>query len=225
MRNVEPLCYVFQILQNLIVLVFVKAEPGILHKLHFDIYPLYLDLHFRQAMLPDNDIRCDTILAVIEKDDHSIRIHGLASIEVEIAKVGHNVLRVVSLHSLLEPLNEVLILASFLEFLNHLLQVPLELSLKIFLRSKRPLPTRLISQEIQSEPIDHIDDLFGPFLERLLLIFGRRVCANVDVVSALCDLSAVDFVDNVVDIFEVVGVGDDLVAGNDILVDNHVEGC
>lgn len=69
MRNVEPLCYVFQILQNLIVFVFVKAEPGILHKLHFDIYPLYLDLHFRQAMLPDNDIRCDTILAVIEKDD------------------------------------------------------------------------------------------------------------------------------------------------------------
>lgn len=93
----------------------------------------------------------------------------------------------------------------------------LELSLKILLRSKRPLPTRLISQEIQSEPIDHIDDLFGPFLERLLLIFGRRVCANVDVVSALCDLSAVDFVDNVVDIFEVVGVGDDLVAGNDVL--------
>ena len=49
------------------------------------------------------------------------------------------------------------------------------------------------------------------------MFFGRRVGANVDVVGALCDLSAVDFVDDVIDIFEVVGVGDDFVAGYDIL--------
>ena len=49
------------------------------------------------------------------------------------------------------------------------------------------------------------------------MFFGRRVGANVDVVGALCDLSAVDFVDDVINIFEVVGVGDDFVAGYDIL--------
>lgn len=49
------------------------------------------------------------------------------------------------------------------------------------------------------------------------MFLGRRVCADVDVVSALCDLPAVDFVDNVVDFFEGVGIGDDLVAGNDVL--------
>ena len=92
-----------------------------------------------------------------------------------------------------------------------------ELSLEILLGSERPRATRLIPQEIQPEAIDDIDDLLRPFLERLLLFFGGRVCANVDVVGALCDLSAVDFVDNVIDFFEIVGVGDDLVTGDDVL--------
>ena len=91
------------------------------------------------------------------------------------------------------------------------------MSLKILLGLKCPRPTRLIAQEVQSEAIDHIDDLFGPFFELLFLFLGRGVCANVDVVSALCDLSAVNFVDNIVDFFEGVGIGDDLVAGNDVL--------
>ena len=93
----------------------------------------------------------------------------------------------------------------------------LELSLEIFLRRKRPLPTRFIPQEVQPKPINNINDLLRPLLERLLLFFGRRVCANVDIVSALCDLSAVDFIDDVVDFFESVGVGDDLVAGYNVL--------
>lgn len=32
-------------------------------------YRPYLDLHFRQTMLPDDDIRCDSIFAVIQEDD------------------------------------------------------------------------------------------------------------------------------------------------------------
>lgn len=96
-------------------------------------------------MLPDYDIWCDTVLAVVEEDHpvkqtsaqvedritktgdwenvHSIGIHGFASIEIEFTKVGHDFLCVVSLHSLLEPLDEVLVFASFIEFLDHLLQV------------------------------------------------------------------------------------------------------
>ena len=49
------------------------------------------------------------------------------------------------------------------------------------------------------------------------MFFGRRVGANVNVFGALCDLSAVDFVDDVVNFLEVVGVGDNFVAGYNIL--------
>ena len=96
-------------------------------------------------------------------------------------------------------------------------QHTLELSLEILLGSKRPRATRLVAQEIQPEAINDVDDLLRSLLERLLLFFGGRICANVDVVGALCDFSAVDFVDDVINFFEVVGVGDDLVTGDDIL--------
>lgn len=70
---------------------------------------------------------------------------------------------------------------------------------------------------MQPEAINNVDDLRCSILDRFLLFFGRRVSANVDIVSALCDLSAIDFVDNVVDIYEFVGIGDDFVAGYNIL--------
>lgn len=91
------------------------------------------------------------------------------------------------------------------------------MSLEILLRGKRPPPSLLVAQEIQPEPINNIDDLLRALLERLLLFFGRRVGPNVDIVSALCDFSAVDLVDNVVDILKFVGIGDDLVAGYNVL--------
>lgn len=69
----------------------------------------------------------------------------------------------------------------------------------------------------QPKPIDYVDNLRCPLLECLLLFFGGRVCANVDIVGALCDLSAVDFVDNVVNFLEGVGVGDDLITCYDVL--------
>ena len=96
-------------------------------------------------------------------------------------------------------------------------QHTLELSLEILLSSERSRATRLVPQEIQPEAINDIDDLFRSLLERLLLFFGGRVCANVDVVGALGDLSAVDFVDDVINFLEIVGVGDDLVTGDDVL--------
>ena len=83
------------------------------------------------------------------------------------------------------------------------------------LRTKRPLA--LASHGAQPETIDYINDLFRRLVECLLLFFGRRVCANIDVICALCDLPAVDFVDNVVNVLKIVGVGDDLITSNDIL--------
>lgn len=55
------------------------------------------------------------------------------------------------------------------------------------------------------------------------MFFGRGVGANVDVVGAFCDLSAVDFVDDVIDVLELVGVGDDLVARYDVLCSGQSE--
>lgn len=96
-------------------------------------------------MLPDNDIWCDPILAVIEEYDpvkqcqhspeistplggeehvHSIRIHRLAGVEIEVTEIGHDVFGVVSLHTLLKLLDEVLVLAGFLELFYNLLQIP-----------------------------------------------------------------------------------------------------
>lgn len=46
-----------------------KGKSGLLHKLQFGIQHLRLNFLFRQAMLPDNDIWCDPILAVIEEYD------------------------------------------------------------------------------------------------------------------------------------------------------------
>ena len=91
------------------------------------------------------------------------------------------------------------------------------MSLKIFLCRKRPLPGRLVSQKAQPEAIDHIDDLFCSLFECFLLFFSGRIGANVESVSAFGDFFAVDFVDDIIDIDEVIGVGDDLVAGDDIL--------
>ena len=69
MRHVEPYLLFVSNLVEFDCLVILKAEPSQLHKLLFEIYPLHLDFHFRQAMLPDNDIWCDAILAVVEEDD------------------------------------------------------------------------------------------------------------------------------------------------------------
>jgi len=44
--------------------------------------PLHgLDLHLGQTVLPDGNVRSDTILAVVEEDDHAIRVHRLADEE------------------------------------------------------------------------------------------------------------------------------------------------
>lgn len=52
---------------------------------------------------------------------HSIRVHRLASVEIQVGEVGHDFLGVVLLHTLLKPFDESLIFASFLELLHNLL--------------------------------------------------------------------------------------------------------
>jgi len=71
---------------------------------------------------------------------------------------------------------------------------------------------------VQAERVDDIDDLLRVLVRTLVVAaLGRRVGADVDVLAADGDLFAVGFVDGAVDLLEVVGVGDELVAGDDVL--------
>jgi hypothetical protein len=53
---------------------------------------LRLDLHLGQTVLPDSHIGRDTVLAVVEEDDHAIGVHGLADEELVVLEVGDDLL-------------------------------------------------------------------------------------------------------------------------------------
>lgn len=93
-------------------------------------------------------------------------------------------------------------------------QRTLQLALEILLRAKGALHV------VQTESVNNINDLLGCLVECLLHFLGRRVGANVDVLAALGDFLAVDFVDDVVDLLEIPSVGDDFVTRDEILRDN-----
>ena len=63
-----------------------------------------------------------------------------------------------------------------------------------------------------------IEDCLGGIVERFLTLFGGRVGTDVDGLATDGDLLAVGFVDDAVNLFEVVRVGDDFVAGDEVLV-------
>ena len=63
----------------------------------------------------------------------------------------------------------------------------------------------------------HINDLRLALVQALLGLFSRSIGAGIEALAADADLCAVGFVDGAVDFFEVVGVGDQLVAGDDVL--------
>lgn len=63
-----------------------------------------------------------------------------------------------------------------------------------------------------------IEDGLAGVVEGLLALLGGWVGANVDCLTTDGDLLAIGLVDDAVDLFEVVRVGDDLVAGDDVLL-------
>jgi len=63
-----------------------------------------------------------------------------------------------------------------------------------------------------------IEHCLGGIVERFLTLFGGRVGTDVDGLATDGDLLAVGFVGNVVNLFEVVRVRDDFVAGEKVLV-------
>jgi hypothetical protein len=51
-----------------------------------------LNLHLGKTVLPDGDERGDTILAVVEEDDHAVGVHRLSGVELVVLEVGDDLL-------------------------------------------------------------------------------------------------------------------------------------
>jgi hypothetical protein len=71
---------------------------------------------------------------------------------------------------------------------------------------------------VQPEAVDNIDHHFHMIFNAFLLAaLGRRVAADIKGLATDGDLLAVGLVDNAVNLFQAVGVGDDFVARDEIL--------
>jgi hypothetical protein len=95
--------------------------------------------------------------------------------------------------------------------------------------------------------VDDVVDLDGCVVGALVGLFGGRIGTGIwfgnlvsidkstlldevrvgksrtDIDGALCDHMAVNLVDDAIDFFEIVGIRDDFIAGDDVLVDDHVD--
>lgn len=53
----------------------------------------FLNLLELDTSIPDHDVGSDTVLTVVEEDNHSLGVHGLASVEVKVLEVGRELAR------------------------------------------------------------------------------------------------------------------------------------
>jgi len=186
---------------------------------------LRLDLLLLDTVLPDGHKWRDTVLTVVEQHNptahvsthtsrghdrshlHSVGVHGLADKELVVLEVGNDLLRV-SLRTRLELLDRLVAGAVGLHSLLDLLHVRLQVG-----------EVRLLVELglVQSERVDDIDDLLRRIFGGLLTLLSGRVAANVEALASDGDLLAVGLVDGAVDFLEVVRVGDQLIAGDDVL--------
>jgi len=70
---------------------------------------------------------------------------------------------------------------------------------------------------VETERVDNIDDGLGTVLNTFVGLLGGRVGADVEVLGTEGYLLAVGLVNGAADLLEVVRVGDELVAGDDVL--------
>jgi hypothetical protein len=160
-------------------------------------------------MLPGRDIRRDTILTIIQQQDHGVRVHALADKELKVLEAADNLLGVAAGLGL-KVLDLVVGGAIRLERLLDLLHVGLEVG-----------EVRLLVEAggLQPEGVRDVVDRLGAVLDVVVGgLLARRVRANVHV-HALADGDglALDLVHDAVDLLVLVGVGEDLVAGDDVL--------
>jgi hypothetical protein len=201
---------------------------------------------------PAGYIGRDAVLAVVEKDDHAIGVHGLANEELVVLEVGDDLLgkgRAVGESVQPSPRGKPSVYVDGSgrscgadECMVHAVdslegEANLRLSLKVLDLSivgalclhgfLNLLHVRLEMREVallvelrlvQAEGVGNVEHgLLGVLEVVSATILSRGVGADVDVLAADSDLLAIGLVDGAVDFLEVVGVGDDLVIGDDVL--------
>ena len=70
---------------------------------------------------------------------------------------------------------------------------------------------------MQTEAVGDVQDGLRLVLELFLTVLGRWVAADVEALATNADFLAVGFVDGAVNQLDIVRVGDDLVAGDNVL--------
>jgi hypothetical protein len=193
-------------------------------------------------VLPDGNEGGDTVLAVVEEDDHAVGVHGLAGVELVVLEVGDNLLGVTG-STLLEGGD----LLGGSTVLQELSLDSLHVACRCQCESRAGCLVRLTLEVgqvallveaglVQTERVDDVDlgleRVIGTLLGLLSGSVGTSVCAllaatrwltvycgakHTECLSTNGDLGAVGLVDDAVDLLDVVRVGDDLVAGEDIL--------
>jgi len=170
------------------------------------------NLHLSETVFPDGNVRSNAVLTIVEKDNHAIWVHGLANEEFKVLEAADNLLGVSSSLGL-ELFDFCLRGALLLELLLDLLHVSLEMA-EILLLVERGL--------LETETVDSIDFCFDVFVDGFVITaFGRWVASYVEGFTTNPDLLAVGFIDYAINFLQIVGIGGDLVVGDDVLVDNH----
>jgi hypothetical protein len=77
------------------------------------------------------------------------------------------------------------------------------------------------SGALETERVDDVVDLDDLVINILGSLLGGSVGTGVNGESTLLDHGTIGLVDDAIDLLEIVGVGEELVTGEDILVDKH----
>ena len=128
-----------------------------------------LNLHLSQPLLPDNNIRRDTVLPVVQQHRHPIRVHALTREELVILEAANNLLGI-GTSALLEGidlgLRGVLLLEGHLDLLHVLLEM-----CEVGLLVEGGL--------VEAEGVHDVDDLLVGVVGALFGFLGGGVGAGV----------------------------------------------
>merc|ERR1711874_3896 len=180
----------------------------------------FLDLLLLQAMFEGNEARpLHTVeLLVVQHDDHALRdVEGLANVELEVLE-----LRQKRLHDAVD-----VCLKSFhlvppvvlLKVLDDPLHVELQVILVLFLVTEKRFTKPMVQDDIDTGHTTFVAALIS------ILALGAGVGSgqyNFSLLSGL--VLSIDLIDTFAHQFHRVGVGKQLIAGENILVDLHDAG-
>ena len=92
-----------------------------------------------------------------------------------------------------------------------------ELALEVLFGCKSPLARVFIAKKAISKSVHHVNDLLCTVIKIFVCLFRGRVGANIEILATFGHLSAIDFINNIVLLNELIGIRDDLIAGDDVL--------